>query len=94
MDKIESQEQQCPTRNHDVIVMVRAAGDEPVLLSVVANDRDYIEMEGSQPGNTIRFPRSRVYSYNQTAFNALEVAYSDGDTARIKAHWNRCDIYD
>ena len=94
MDTSKSQDKKCPLRNYGVIVVVRAAGDEPVLLKVIDDYGDLIELEGSQPGNTIRFPRHHVYTYNQEGFAALQRAYSNGDATELASIWGRSDKYE
>jgi hypothetical protein len=73
-------------------VVVRAWGDEPVVLFLQAIDRThaYVGQEGS--GKVIGLPHNQVFLFNQADFLALKNAYACGNVDKLSSIYSQLEI--
>lgn len=77
-----------------VEVIVRAARDEPVRLRAVGSVGDRIEVCGSVPELSIRYPDTWVYEFSVDEFAALRKAYEAGNAETLVALWSKQKRFD
>jgi hypothetical protein len=69
-------------------VIVRAFGNEPVRLVVLAQSERYVEV--SRPGESasITLPRDLVFPFDDTKFREMSDVYRRGDKAKLAVLWD------
>lgn len=84
------------TKSNDqnqAIVMVRAAGMEPVRLRAIESSSSYVRVAELGGSASIYFPASDVFRFDDALFGQLKGAYGDGDFAKLSQLWNLAHGY-
>jgi len=76
-----------------VIVLVRAYGDEPVLLRAEGSSKNSIIVVGDDPAKGLAFPESLVYFYDADLFDRLKDAFQRGDSVELLNLWKQADHF-
>ena len=65
------------------VVLVRAAGSEPVRLWVVNADSSHVELAEIGGSARIIFPATEVFVNDDKLYEHLRTAYEDGDALKL-----------
>ena len=74
------------TLDHEVNVIVRAYGDEPVRIKGVLKGR-LLEIYRAQPGDSMGWPTSEAFSDGPGIYEKLKAAWESGDRKAIMDAW-------
>ena len=74
-------------------VIVRAYGDEPVVLQARSCKDGRVEVVGSDESKPISLPQDAIFSYSLTVFDRLKEAYVRGDSESLAHLWQTAPPY-
>lgn len=75
------------------VVMVRAAGGEPVRLRVIGAKFGLVTVGELGGSAFINFPASDVFRFDLGLFGQLKAAYEDNDHGKLSQLWNLAHGY-
>ena len=81
-----------PSVTDHVKVLVRAFGDEPVILYAIRGDSKKIEV-GRDEKCTLSSPSQYVYEYDPDLFDRLDKYYREHKTVHVQELWKTAKHY-
>ena len=76
-----------------VLVLIRAYGDEPVLLRAEGSGKSSINVVGDDPSKGLAFPESLVYFYDADLFDRLKAAFQQENAKELSSLWNKAEHF-
>lgn len=83
----------CPNVTYHVKVLVRAYGDEPVVLKAVDGNAKTIEVVGEDESISLSYPAGYVYEFETDLFEKLNSAYRNQDHLYLQKLWKDAKQY-
>ncbi|OGT66201.1 MAG: hypothetical protein A2993_02460 [Gammaproteobacteria bacterium RIFCSPLOWO2_01_FULL_47_190] len=83
-----------PDVNNHVKVIVRAYGDEPIILCVKSAGESTVEVYGDDDQKTINYPAQYVYKYDPHLYSSLKKAHNSNDKDTLATLWKNAAKYE
>ena len=83
----------CPGVTKFVIVLIRAYGDEPVLLRAMGAHKRSIAVVGHDQSDSVAFPAGSVYFYEAGLFDRLKAAFQRKNTKELSNLWSKAEHF-
>ena len=74
-------------------VIVRAYGDEPVLLWVLKKNGDRVMVTNQEKTTTLSFPARSVFTFNDETLKRLKKAYKDNNLDQLSKIWDSVEAF-
>lgn len=84
----------CPSVESYVEVIVRAFGEEPVVLKAKGGSESSINVFGLDEKKSLSYPIAFVYEYEPQLFEQLEAAYTASDKEKLSLIWQMAKHYE
>ena len=78
---------------NDASVIVRAYGDEPVVLQAHSCRDGRVEVFREDESKSISLPQDYIFSYSLSVFDQLKEAYARGDSESLANLWQAAPHY-